>query len=337
MIERPATTGWVLHVTSARSESNAVPEAQPQVDALTIVDNFLPREIAIAMRADIDAHFSTPYSHRPETHQVWNFWFVPQAYTYLRTQPEKVIDRSSVERFMGLLQAWSTETLGLARISWPYLSFYISGCRQGLHNDTRNGRFGFVYSLTRDARRSTGGETLVMRHGDPFRRNLRRASAGTALYDLVEPRFNRLVVFDDRMVHGVQLVEGPMDPLEGRFVLHGHIQESAPIVNGPLPPQQVLQPLGCALQLFDREHADAARRFDGPLVLRFTISPAGRITALRVILDRVFSEREGDGGWSAISARLLELLGAVCFAAAAAETRVTLPLRFGTPVQSAAL
>ena len=315
---------------SVSSEPSTLAVAHTQVDALMIVDNFLPRELAAAMRADIDAHFSTPFGHRPETHQVWNFWFVPQAYTYLRTQPEKVIQRSSVERFMGLLGAWSGENLGLARISWPYLSFYTSGCRQGLHNDAKNGRFGFVYSLTRDERRSTGGETLVMRRGDPFLRNLRKASAGTALYDLVEPRFNRLAVFDDRMVHGVQLVEGPMDPLEGRFVLHGHIEESAPNVTGPLAPEQVLQGLRSALERFDKEFAEQARQYDGPLVLRFAISPAGRVTRLRVILDRVFAQREGEGGWNAMTGKLVELLGAVVFPAGAGETSVTLPLRFGS-------
>lgn len=322
-------------MTSVSSEPSVVDSAGPQVDALMVVDNFLPREFAGAMRADIDTHFSSPYKHRPDTHQVWNFWFVPQAYTYLRTQPEKVIQHASVERFMGLLRAWSSETLGLARISWPYLSFYISGCRQGLHNDAKNGRFGFVYSLTRDERRSTGGETLVLRRGDPFLRNLRNASAGTALYELVEPRFNRLVVFDDRMVHGVQLVEGSMDPVEGRFVLHGHIEESAPLVTGPLPPEHVLHGLGPALELFDKKYADQARQYDGPLVLRFTISPGGRVSGLRVILDRVFAEREGDVGWSAIKSNLVELVGAVAFPAGAGETSVTLPLRFGGPARPA--
>jgi hypothetical protein len=322
-------------VTSVSSEPSVGDCAAPQAEALMIVDNFLPREFAAAMRADIDSHFAAPYKHRPDTHQVWNFWFVPQTYTYLRTQPEKVIQRASVERFMGLLRAWSSETLGLARLSWPYLSFYMSGCRQGLHNDAQNGRFAFVYSLTRDERRSTGGETIVLRRGDPFLRNLRKASAGTSLYELIEPRFNRLVVFDDRMVHGVQLVEGSMDPVEGRFVLHGHIEESAPIVTGPLPPEQVLQGLRSALEPFDREHADQARHYDGPLVLRFTISPEGRVGRLRVILDRVFAEREADVGWSAIASKLVAYLGAVVFPASAGETNVTLPLRFGGTVRAA--
>jgi hypothetical protein len=310
-----------------------VAAAQPGADELLIVDDFLPPEIAAAMRADIDSHFASPYKHHPDTHQVWNYWFVPQTYTYLRTQPEKVIQRASVEHFMGRLRAWSSQTLGLGRLSWPYLSLYISGCRQGLHNDARNGRFGFVYSLTRDDRRSTGGETLVLRRGDPFLRNLRRASAGAALYELVEPRFNRLVVFDDRLVHGVQLVEGSMDPVEGRFVLHGHIEESGPSVAGSLPLEQVLQGLRSALEPFDREFADQAGQYDGPLVLRFSISPQGRVLGLQVLLDRVFTERQGDLGWRAITGKLIELLGATAFPASPGETSVTLPLRFGGPAR----
>lgn len=311
------------------SELRVETSAEPQGSALRVIDDFLPHELAEAMRADIDAHFASPFKHRPETHQVWNFWFVPQVYTYLRTQPEKVIQRASVERFLGQLRAWSTETLGLARISWPFLSLYVNGCRQGLHNDVKNGRFAFVYSLTRNERRSIGGQTLILRPGDPFLRNLRRASASTAFYELVEPRFNRLVIFDDRMVHGVQLVEGSMDPVDGRFVLHGHIEETGPIVTGPLPAEQVLPGLHSALQLFDREYAARAQHYDGPLVLRFTISPHGRVDGMRVILDRVIAEQEGGVGGSSITNRLIELLRAVVFPAGAGATTVTLPLRFG--------
>ena len=304
---------------------------EPQTDAVIVVDDFLPRELAAAMRADIDAHFAAPYKHRPEIHQVWNYWYVPQTYTYFRTQPEKVIRRASVERFMERLHAWSGETLGLARLSWPYLSFYIHGCRQGLHNDTRNGRFAFVYSLTRDDRRSTGGETIVLRRGDHFQRSLRKAGAGTDFYDLIEPRFNRLTVFDDRMVHGVQIVEGALDPADGRFVVHGHIAETAPIVTGALPPDQALQHLASALERFNRDHADQARLYDGPLVLRFDITPEGRIRNPRVVLDRVFPLAQGDTGWRAIRDRLFELLGTVVFPMAAGDTTVTLPMRFSGP------
>ena len=115
---------------------------------------------------------------------------------------------------MEVLSSWSVSRLGLREVTWPYPSLYVSGCRQNLHNDTGNGDFAFVYSLTRNDRRSTGGETIVLHEGDLFRRHLATAQAGRGLFDAIEPRFNRLVVFDDRLVHGVERVEGAMDPRE---------------------------------------------------------------------------------------------------------------------------
>src|SRR5215472_8558788 len=183
---------------------------------IIVVDDFLPSELALAMRQDIDAHFATPHLHKAETHQVWNYWFVPELYSYLRTAPEKVISHRHVSAFHASLSEWSTARLGMTEVTWPYLSVYVDGCRQGWHNDSRNGRFGFVFSLTRDQRRTVGGETLVMRGGDPLRAHLATAAAGRGFYEAIEPRFNRLLIFDDRLPHAVERVEGPMDPVEGR-------------------------------------------------------------------------------------------------------------------------
>src|SRR3954470_23683118 len=69
-------------------------------ERFVVVDDFLPEEQGVAMREDIDAHFSNPSRHEPATHQVWNYWYVPGSYTYLRTTPEKVIARDKVERFV---------------------------------------------------------------------------------------------------------------------------------------------------------------------------------------------------------------------------------------------
>ncbi len=69
-------------------------------------DDFLPRALAEQMRQGIDDHFAEPHSHRPDTHQVWNYWYVPDLYTYLRTQPEKIIARPLVERFHAALSKW---------------------------------------------------------------------------------------------------------------------------------------------------------------------------------------------------------------------------------------
>ena len=57
----------------------------------------------------------------------------------LRTNPEKVIGRDHVANFVAALQAWSTATLGMGNVTWPYLSLYVAGCRQALHNDVLNG------------------------------------------------------------------------------------------------------------------------------------------------------------------------------------------------------
>jgi hypothetical protein len=204
---------------------------------LIIVDGFLPAEVALQMRRGIDEHFADPQLHQPETHQVWNYWFVPELYTYLRANPEKVIGPECAAAFHDALRRWSIATLGMANVSWPFLSLYVPGCRQGWHNDSRNGRFGFVYSLTRDPRRTLGGETLVRREADPFRANLTQPQAGRGFYETIEPRFNRLLIFDDRLPHAVERLEGAMDPVEGRFVLHGHVSEGGPIVEARCRPR----------------------------------------------------------------------------------------------------
>src|ERR1700722_12638487 len=127
----------------ARDETSTFKGTAISGAPVIVVDRFLPADLAEAMRADIDAHFATPQDHRAETHQIWNYLFVPELYAYLRTRPEKVFRRDRVDSFMRAVQGWSVPTLGMGSVTWPYLSLYISGCRQGWHNDALNGRFGF--------------------------------------------------------------------------------------------------------------------------------------------------------------------------------------------------
>src|SRR6266851_2959441 len=92
----------------------------PPTAPLLVVDGFLPADLALAMRRDIDSHFARPERHRAETHQVWNYWFIPDSYTYLRTAPEKVIERARIEAFHNALREWSRALLGMANVTWPY-------------------------------------------------------------------------------------------------------------------------------------------------------------------------------------------------------------------------
>lgn len=295
-----------------------------------VVDDFLPFDAAEAMRQDIDAHFGNYESHRPETHQVWNYWFVPGLYTYLRTTPEKLIRHDRVENFVQVLRRWSADALGFGEVTWPYLSLYVSGCRQNLHNDAGNGQFAFVYSLTRDKRTTTGGETLVLNDGDLFRNNVATARSARDFFTAIEPRFNRLVAFDDRIPHGVERVEGSMNPVEGRFVLHGHLRDKGAIVSGALTEQQVGEVVIEALTSFAAEALARIRLYHGPVILRIFIDASGSVKSCAVLLDRVTATDASDMGWQKILSSLIAKFTALKFPQASGDTTVTQPILMGT-------
>ncbi|HEX8216866.1 MAG TPA: hypothetical protein VF577_05320 [Allosphingosinicella sp.] len=295
-----------------------------------VVDGFLPAELARDMRAAIDAHFSEPYRQAADPFQVWNYWYVPNLYTYLRTFPAKVMPRALADRFHSALTAWSWNVLGMGRVTHPFLSLYIPGCRQAFHNDSRNGRFGFVYSLTHNVRDTRGGETLVMREGDLFRTNLETSQAGLGgFYEAIAPEFNRLTIFDDRMPHAVQAVEGSMDPREGRFVLHGHISLTGPGTRGALTPAEV----GPAVEEAANEVLDARTLTadpHGPVVVRLAIAPSGEVEWARLVLDRVAF---GDGSSAdGLADAIVEAAAARRFPERDGPTEAIVPILLGGPL-----
>jgi 2OG-Fe(II) oxygenase superfamily len=298
-----------------------------------VIDDFLPTDIAAAMRQDIDAHFGNTGSHRPETHQVWNYWFVPSLYTYLRTSPNKVIRPECINQFMGALKVWSGKNLGMKEISHPYLSLYVNGCRQGLHNDAKNGRFAFVYSLTRNERRTVGGQTIVLHEGDLFRTKLKTPAAGASFYTQIEPRFNRLIVFDDRIPHGVERVEGPMDPVEGRFVLHGHIREAGPIIDGALVAATVNKVVTEAMGAFLSKATAGIGECHGPLVMQLTIDALGDVETCHIVVDRVIDLNPTGEEWDIFLENLGSFLKAIKFPPSDGATTVMLPIMFGGPLR----
>ncbi|MFL6725308.1 MAG: hypothetical protein ACJ8FS_02190 [Sphingomicrobium sp.] len=292
-------------------------------ERFVVVDDFLSHEQSVSMRQDIDAHFSKPAGHLPETHQVWNYWHVPGSYTYLRTTPEKVVALNKVEAFVTALRNWAGLNLGLAGVTWPYLSLYVPGCLQGLHNDSTNGRLGYVYSLTRDERRTIGGETVLVQDRDLFRTSLDRAQAGTDLFDLVAPRFNRLTLFDDRIPHAVQRLDGSMDPLEGRFVLHGHISEAGVVAQGALAAEAIRERVA---GIVDELRHSAGSGVHGPLVIQLEIGREGDVERSRALLDRLASNDDAD--LEAVRSIVAQRLGAVRFPSAPSPTSANIPLIF---------
>ncbi len=292
-----------------------------------ILDDFLPLEDAMAMRRGIEDHFADPQNHKPDRHQVWNYWHVPGLYTYLRTLPEKVMEPALVDRFVRGLTIWSEYMLGLGHVTRPYLSLYVDGCEQKLHNDSANGRFGFVYSLTSDERRTMGGETIVLKEGDLFRNNMGNPSAGAGLLDLIEPKFNRLTLFDDRMPHGVQRVDGSMNPVEGRFVLHGHISESGPTAEGSLDAVVAARAVHDALRPLLSDVQSKHVLHHGPLVLRIRIEADGSVSNIDRLVDRLARADGNSAG--VVVGQVVQIIRATRFPEAPAETELTLPLLFG--------
>ena len=317
----------------SRAEASHHPAAAAPTAGVMVIDGFLPADLALEMRRDIERHFAEPAAHRPDTHQVWNYWFIPELYTYLRTDPRKIIAAARVEDFQNALRDWSVGMLGMADISPPHLSLYVGGCRQAWHNDALNGRFGFVYSLTRDDRRTLGGETLIWRESDPYRANFAAAAAGRDFHDAIAPRFNRLVIFDDRLPHAVAPIEGSMDPVEGRLVIHGHLSEGGTVVEGPLPEDRIAEPLVAMLRRFGEEQSAETALYHGPLVVRLRISTEGKVTASEVIVDRVLHLDPGHVEWQPLRAKLIDRFRRLRFPPADGETLLIQPVLFGNLIR----
>jgi hypothetical protein len=125
-----------------------------------------------------------------------------------------------------------------------------------------------------------------------------------------------------------------MDPVDGRCVLHGHIEESGPIVTGALPIGSLREGIRAVIGRFVADRSGSLQLYHGPLVFRFTISPEGQVSAARVMLDRVMHEHANSDEWEPLKLRLMELLSEGIFPAAEGETNVTLPIIFGRRINA---
>ena len=241
-----------------------------------------------------------------------------------------MLGRPLLERFHQALSAWALETLGLGYVTYPYLSLYVNGCQQSLHNDAGNGRFGYVYSLTLDERDTRGGETIVLHEGDLYRTCLTNMTGGRGgFYEMIAPNFNRLALFDDRMPHGVNRIEGSMDPAHGRLVLHGHISETGPAVRGGLLPDQVGP-------LVENAANEALLGFamscdpHGPIVLRLAIRPDGVVERAWTVLDRLaFPDGSSTAG---MAQAVVDAVRKLAFPAASEATEAIVPVLVGGPL-----
>jgi hypothetical protein len=288
-------------------------------------DRFAPE--AAALRAVFDERFADPRSTRADRF-TWDWWHVPGQYTHLRTPAWTYFPRALYAAFHRRLVTWGRETLGCHDISPPWLSCYVDGCSQQLHGDLPHGPFAFVLSLTR-GRAFSGGETLLLRDEvldfwDDFRSV--RAVEQADLVRAVAPRFNRLVVFDPRIPHGVREVRGTRDPREGRLVLHGWFVQPRPFVRGPLRAAALSARVGDLLAELPALLGDLP--VAGLLALAFDVGRHGAVAGARVLSDTTRVPRVYERERRRVVGSVIRAVGTWRFGAQRGRSRVTLPLVF---------
>lgn len=295
---------------------------------LLTVDRFAAE--ARGLREHFEARFADPRRATADRF-VWDLWTVPGQYTALRTPAWEFFPKKLYDAFHQRLVWWGRRTLGCHDVSPPWLSCYVNGCEQRLHGDLPHGPVAFVFSLTPWATRTfRGGETLLLRDEvlDFWRGFIStRAVEEPEVLDEVPARFNRLVAFDPRIPHGVRRVEGSMDPTEGRLVIHGWFVQPRPFIEGPLKPQALEAAIAHLTEAIAPE-LEAGLPLAGLLSLGFDVSPAGRVSGLRVLADTTRTPLEHQAGRRRLLSKARKALESHGFSKARGVSHVTLPLVF---------
>lgn len=284
---------------------------------------------AMAMRESFESHFRRPYEQSPDTHGIWNFWHVPNLYTFLRANPERLFPRVLLDAFIDRLHEWALENLGTHASTPPQLHMYVDGCGQDLHSDFHNGLWGYVFSLTPwDQRNFSGGETLVMRDGSL---NYKPHHVhGNDIYELVPQNFNQLLVFDDSIVHGVRTLRGSVVPTEGRLVLTGHIATTDPVVEGSLSLAIVKE----WMRYWAPSLTSEIRKYGlvrGWLACGVEVNADGSVRTASVKGNQLVANTGDENAVVAATAAIVELLRRAQFPASKSETSISLPLILPIP------
>lgn len=292
------------------------------------VDGFFPE--AKRLRAHFDERFGDPRSASAGRF-IWDWWNVPEQYTLLRTPAWEFFPRALYEKFHRHLVLWGRENLGCHDISPPWMSCYVDGCEQQLHADLPHGPWAFVFSLTPWKGRSfRGGETLLVR--DPVLSYWENFETGRGLereqvFESVPPLFNRLVVFDPRIPHGVKRVEGVRDVREGRLVIHGWFVQPRPFIRGPLPPRELQGAIDDLSEKLSVALSQGAP-VNGVLSLRFEVGANGAAGRARALTNTL---RSMDPSRVAALSRLISgHFSGRAFSRKRSGSVVTVPLIFET-------
>jgi len=187
-----------------------------------VITNFWPR--ADEARTRYERFMGDPGAHSfLSEHQCWDYWYMPEVYCYLRTDAVKVLGGDLIDDFLTRLEALCDSELEGVSPRSPWLSLHLDGMRHEIHNDSCNGVYGYVYSLTRNPNAFSGGQTCVAKERVFDALEPRQPKAWQGYFEAIPPVYDQLTLFDDRLPHMVPVVQGTMNPLDGRVCLTGHL------------------------------------------------------------------------------------------------------------------
>ena len=262
---------------------------------------------------------------------IWDYWLVPEQYRLLRTPAESFFPREQFQPFLKNLLHYGRTTLGCQMISHPWLSVYIDGCYQSLHSDVPHGPWSFVYSLTNWGKHKfSGGQTIVaksklLNYFSEYTHD--QSDEKNSLFTEIEPKFNRLTLFDPRYPHGVNRVHGEDDLRKARVVIHGWFTEPRPMIEGSLSMKKALPVMDhLALSLIQKIEQF---KVYGLLALKFQISASGSIEQTTVLSGHLIDHQGSELPANLLSKILSTVMEeAPRFQKASGPTTITLPIEF---------
>lgn len=284
---------------------------------------------AVALRKTFDQRFADPRETRSDRF-VWDHWHVPDQYTLVRTPADAFFPPAVFRKFLGELGGWAEENLGCSALTPPWLSYYVDGCEQKLHSDVPHGPWAYVFSLSPTKPRFTGGETLILKPEVlDYWRNFSDSQDReiNSFVERVAPKFNRLIVFDPRLPHGVTPVHGTQDPREARLVIHGWFTDPKPYLEGALSARQVAPVLDEAVGSFVDSLAELGQ-WHGILSLRLRVGAGGGAKLERILADTLVPVQADPSERRVVMTKLRKAFSGLRFPKAKSGTKITLPLLF---------
>jgi hypothetical protein len=294
------------------------------MNSIIIKNNFFAG--AHSFRREFERSFVDPLvTHNKRF--VWDYWYVPEQYRLVRTPAYLYFDKTVYGRFHSQLVQWGRENLGCHDISPPWLSYYVEGCRQELHADVPHGPWAFVFSLSPKRINFKGGETILFKDDYWSHLQYEGEKERSSFLEVIEPKFNRLIVFDPRIPHGVSEVEGVHDPLDARLVIHGWFVKPRPYVVGGLTTSQVEKVISKGL-MGSQKHFDQMGPVHGTVSIRLFVAPTGKLRGWKVLTNTVRGLQDPVEQQKIFKSWLKVFFKSMQFPKARKGSAVTLPLIF---------